>query len=39
MDIFTESELVELAELFGVSDIDVCASYASKGDKNEYVFG
>jgi len=31
MDIFTESELQELAELFGVSDINVLASYA-KGD-------
>lgn len=32
MDVFTELELQELAEIFGVSDADVCASYASKGD-------
>ena len=32
MDFFTELELQELAEVFGVSDADVCASYANKGE-------
>ena len=32
MDIFTESELQELAELFGVNDLDIYNSYANKGD-------
>lgn len=34
MDIFTIEELVELAEMFGCSDLDVYNSFAMKVEEN-----